>query len=423
MKENILHYIWQFGHFNTQNLTTTDGRKLEIFAFGNKNTHQGPDFSEAKIKIEDIAWAGHVEIHVLASDWLKHGHAQDYENVILHVVYENDTQINYQNNTSIPTLELKNYVDSTILEICNKLLDTNDDIACASQWQSISNISKIFMYDRVLTQRLERKANIILDIFQKSNFDWEQTCYHVLLTNFGFKTNAPAFGRLAELLPYKLVQKHTDNRILIESLLYGVGGFLSENPLDLYHQELTHQFDFLKSKYQLNTILSIHEWKFFRLRPPNFPTIKIAQIAAILQNMSSLLQPFLDCKSVSDLKQNLDIKPHPYWQNHYNFDKLSKTKISSIGGQSIENVIINTVCQIKSGYGIWKDEQEYITDAIQLLETLPPENNYINRKWLDLDYKAKNAYDSQSQIELYTNFCTQKKCLECGIGNEILKRN
>lgn len=422
MKENILHYIWQFGHFNTSNLKTTDNLSIEIFKFGNKNSHQGPDFSEAKIKIEAIEWAGNVEIHVLSSDWLKHGHTDDYDNVILHVVYENDVQIFYKNGKIIPTLELKKYINSNVIEKCNQLLNTNEDILCASQWHEVSNISKVFMYDRVLTQRLERKAVGIKEIFEKSNFDWEQTTYHVLLQNFGFKTNAFAFGRLAELLPFKIIKKHTDNRILIEAMLYGVAGFLEEPPQDLYQQELTSQFAFLKSKYQLNTILSIHEWKYFRLRPPNFPTVKIAQIAGILQNMDSIHSVFLSCNSMAEIKKNFEIKPLPYWQNHYNFNKISKTKIANIGNSSIENVIINSVCQIKSAYGLWKDEREYITEAIQLLESLPAENNYINRKWQDLQYKAQNAYDSQSQIELYTNFCLQKKCLECGIGNEILGR-
>ncbi|TAG52850.1 MAG: DUF2851 family protein [Cytophagales bacterium] len=422
MKEDILQYIWQFGHFDRTNLQTTDGLAVQIYKSGFKNTNQGPDFAEAKIKIDNIDWAGNIEIHIQSSDWNKHGHSEDYENVILHVVYENDAFIEYKNGKKIPTLELKNIINKNILTNCNSLLNQKDDILCAFEWHQISNISKISMYDRVLTQRLERKAEIIQNVFKETLMDWEQTSYQILLQNMGFKTNADAFGRLAQLLPFKIIQKNTENRLSIEALLYGVGGFLSSNPVDEYQQELKKVYDYLKIKYNLQHSLLLSEWKFFRLRPSNFPTVKLGQLAGILQNISSVHSQFLACKSYKDVKQSFEIKPLPYWQKHYNFGKISKNKISNIGSQAIENVIINTICQIKAAYGIWKDEHQYITESIQLLESLPAEDNFINRKWETLSFKPKNAYDSQAQIELYNNFCLKKKCLSCSIGNEIINK-
>lgn len=425
MREDVLQYLWQFGNFSSKTIKTTDNEIIEIFSKGILNINEGPDFLHAKIKIGEIEWIGSVEIHVKSSDWDLHNHTNHkaYENVILHVVYENNKPIYDSKNKLIPTLELKYFIDNEALNKYQALINSKSEIACEHHFSKIKSITKLSMFDRVLHRRLERKANEILIQFQKYNSDWEQTCYHFLLRNFGFKTNADTFSRLAELLPYKIIQKQTENRIQIEALLFGVAGFFDESPKDDYQKELAKEFEYLSSKYNLKTRLNRSEWKFFRLRPHNFPTVRISQLAGILQQNQSLHRVFFELKEPNEVASIFKIKPSPYWQKNINFGVLSKRNLLFSGQQSIENVVINTICQIKAGYGIWKDNSDLIAESVSLLETLPAENNKITRIFESLGSKPKTAYDSQSQIELFNEFCLPKKCLKCSIGQEILKEN
>lgn len=394
MREDVLQYLWQFGDFSTKKIFTSENERIEVFSKGILNINEGPDFLQAKIKIADIEWVGSVEIHVKSSDWDLHKHSEHsaYKNVILHVVFENNKPIFDQYKKKIPTLELKNIVDNEIILKYQSLMNAPSAIACEKYYATTKYITKISMFDSVLHRRLERKASDILLQLQKYNSDWEQTCYHFLLRNFGFKTNADAFSRLAELLPYKIIQKHIENRIQIEALLYGVAGFLDETPRDNYQKELTNEYAYLAAKYTLKNKLILSEWKFFRLRPPNFPTIRISQLAGILQHNQNLHRLFFESINPSKLATIFKIKPSPYWQKNINFDSISKQKLLFSGKQAIENVVINTICHVKAAYGIWKDKQDLIGEAILLLETLPAENNNITRLFEKLGEKPKKCF-------------------------------
>lgn len=425
MREDILQYLWQFGNFSTKPIFTSENEKIEIYSKGILNINEGPDFLHAKIKIGEIEWAGSVEIHVKSSDWNLHKHSNHkaYENVILHVVYENNKPIFDAKNKLIPTLELKQIIDNEMLKKYYALINNQSTLACASHFSNIESVIKLSMFDGVLHRRLERKAVEIITQFQKYNADWEQTCYHFLLRNFGFKTNAEPFARLAELLPYKIIQKQSENRIQIEALLFGIAGFLDETPKDDYQKELTKEFAYLCSKHNLTNKLNRSEWKFFRLRPHNFPTVRIAQLAGILQHNQNLNRVFFETKKTKEIAIIFKINPSPYWQKHINFGDLSKRNLLFSGKQSIENVVINTICQTKAAYGIWKDNSDLIADSVLLLENLPAEDNKITRIFENTGTIPKSAYDSQAMIELYNEFCVQKKCLKCSIGQTILKEN
>lgn len=425
MSENFLYFIWQQQYFNKKKLTSISGDAIDIVFQGYLNHNAGPDFSDAKITIEGIKWAGSVEIHVKSSDWLKHNHQKDktYDNVVLHVVWEFDKAICRTDGTEIPTLELKNRIDSQLLERSNQLVGNNDSISCTSQLTEIDSLIKLSMMDRVLIQRLERKALEVVDIYKSTNNNWEECAYRLLSKNLGFKTNAQPFEQLANAIPINRLRKHSNSQLQIEALLFGQAGFLDKIESD-YQQELEYEYRFLAQKYQLsNKKINIEQWKFARLRPANFPTIRLAQLAVIIKNTTNLFSALVEAGKYKEVEKLFKIESSDFWKHHYRFgsESESKSKITSIGKLSIENIIINTIAPLLVAYGKSIDRQEYVDKAINLLESTSAENNRITRMWSELDEKPTNAFDSQAQIELYNNFCQKKKCLQCEIGIQTLK--
>jgi len=268
---------------------------------------------------------------------------------------------------------------------------------------------------------LENKSKRILDFAKATNYDWEETAYRVLGRNFGFSLNAETFQQLTEHLPLKFISKHSSNPQQIEALVFGVGGFLDE-PVDEYQEILKKEFDFLRQKYNLNDNLHRTHWKFGKMRPSNFPTVRMAQFSTILATNQKLFSLFNQVDNVKELKKELTLNPSAYWQEHYDFGKKVKKGSNALGTSSFENLTINSVAPLLAAYSIYTDQSILMEKAIGLLEELPPEKNRYTNKWTALGRPAKSAFDSQAQITLYQDFCNKKNCLNCGIGNWIFNK-
>jgi Protein of unknown function (DUF2851) len=422
ISERLLQYIWQFQRFDFQDLKTDSGEKLQVLNVGQFNTNAGPDFLEAKIQIGEILWAGNIEIHINSNDWLLHKHDSnlDYDNVILHIVWENNGEIKRNNDVNIPTLCLKSRVNPKLIADYESLINNSATIPCFSQFQQINSITKMLMLEKILVNRLERKAEIVLKMLGTNHGDWEETTYQLLAKTMGFGLNSIPFERLAQIIPLKILQKHSHSINSIEAALFGAAGFL-ENPHDEYSTSLKNEYKFIKAKYSIDHQIGKHEWKFMRLRPANFPTVRIAQFAQIIQNTKSLFSYFLMFEDVSILKKMFKTKPTTYWESRYNFGESSSEKQIGIGDGTIENILINAVVPILVAYSIAKNDSNYIEKSMNLLEKLKPEKNKITRFWDELEFSSKNAFDSQASIELFNKYCSKKACLSCNIGTALLK--
>jgi hypothetical protein len=425
MQEYYLHYLWQFQYFDKKELVTCQGDPLIILHPGTRNEHAGPDFLNSSMIIDGITWHGHVELHVKSSDWKLHKHQQDaaYNNVILHVVWEYDQPIERKDHTLLPTLQLQDKVNPQLWQQYEQLMHSQYTIPCAGQFQQVDEIIKTSMLDKALFQRLTHKNNLVYQLLTNNQGDWEATAYQLLAYNFGFKVNSQSLLELSLVLPWKIIAKHTQHITQLEALLLGQAGLLvtDSGQEDAYLDQLTQEYIYLKHKYQLITdTFNKGRWKFFRLRPANFPTIRIAQFAQLLHWNPHLFNLFIH-SPVEELTKKLAVIQSTYWQQHYQFARPSKVKIPGLGRHSIENILINTVVPLLVAYGKSQDEQTYIDKAIDLLQSLPAERNKITRYWQTLGMSVNNAFDSQALIELFNNFCTKKKCLSCNIGITLLK--
>lgn len=423
MQEAFLHYIWRHQYFDKSALKSHENETIKIKSPGFYNENAGPDFQEAQIEIGSILWSGSVEIHIKSSDWIVHHHENDkaYDKVILHVVWEDDKKVLRTDNSSIPTLELKNLVNIGLIEKYNKLVQSPvSSIPCEQQFSSISDLTKLSMLDKVVMERLSLKSIKVIDILNQTKGDWEETAYRLLVQSFDLKVNADNFEQLARTLPFKLVKKHNSSLKSIESLLFGISGFLESHLQDPYQAELKKEYDFLKHKYDLPEVIDLAQWRFLRLRPANFPTIRLAQLATVLHNCDSVFQQFISLNDCIDLKGWLRKSPSDYWKDHYNFDKLSSNKNGGIGNQTYDLIIINTITPLLVAYGKYVDNQAYIDKAIAILEKVKNENNRTVQLFDDLGFKSKSAFDSQGFIHLYNHYCIKKRCLSCSIGTSIV---
>ena len=426
MKEDFLYYVWKLQYFNKQDLRTLQGDKLVVLNPGTHNTHAGPDFLHSSIVINDIIWHGHVEMHVCASAWHQHKHQLDpaYENVVLHVVWEHDRPIHQQDGSPLPTLVLQGRVAPQLLQQYQELLHNKTDIPCANRFAHVAPIIKTAMSERALFQRLTNKNNLVYQLLDNNQGNWEETAYQLLAYNFGFKVNSSALLNLSLSLPLRIINKHVKNLLQLEALLLGQAGLLvaKTSAPDDYLEKLAKEYAYLAHKYQLKmSTLHPMQWKFFRLRPANFPTIRIAQLAQLLHQHPQIFY-LLGHTPPADLYKQLAVTQSAYWQQHYQFGKPSKANIPGLGKASIENIMINTIVPLLVAYGKSKDEQVYIDQAMALLQSLPAERNAITSQWEALGMPVGSAFDSQGLIELFNNFCTKKKCLVCNIGGALMQR-
>jgi hypothetical protein len=424
MNESFLHYIWQFQYFDKKELRCSTGEDLAIFNPGQKNTHAGPDFYNAKLKLDSIEWAGSVEIHIQSSGWREHRHQDDpaYENVVLHVVWEENERIIRKDGTLLPTLELKTRVAPAFLLQYKRIVHSRNKIPCANAIASVPDVIRISMLDKALMSRLESKADNILKAFEKSNADWEETCYQMLCRNFGFKVNTEPFLQLAQSLPYKILMKHSDRLEQMEALIFGQAGFLNETINDPYYLLLKREYTLLKKKYDLaRRQMNKAQWRFLRLRPANFPSVRLAQLASVLHHQKNMFSKIITALSWKEMMPVFSVKPSAYWLYHYQFFKKQKKEIPSLGRMSTENILINSIVPILVAYGKSKGDQRFTDRAIRLLQETGAEKNNILRSWDALGLGSSTAFDSQALIELHNSFCMRRRCLDCNIGFSLLQ--
>lgn len=424
MKESILHFTWKFQLLDNKKIRTTEDEKIEVLDPGTHNHNSGPDFIDARLRIGSTLWAGNIEIHSKASDWFAHKHDIDpaYKNVILHVVFKNDLSSAKSAALNIPVLELQNFISQNLLEQYDHLMKSRLWIACLDSIHLADEMTRISWQNRLVVERLQKRYNTIIQLVEKNKNDWLESFYQFLARNFGFNINSDAFEMLAESIPLKLFSKHKHNHFQIEALLFGQSGILSQDMKDDYPKTLFTEYVFLKKKYGLND-LSNNIWKLAKLRPTNFPTIRISQFADLLSKSSKLFSMILETKDLKEIYKFFNIEASDYWNDHYLFDKLTEKKSKKkIGKKSIENIIINTIVPYLFVYGKERDLHSIKERAIVFLEKLPPENNSILVRWQELGFRNKNSADSQALLHLKKHYCDKKLCLQCGIGTKILRK-
>lgn len=420
MKEEFLQFIWKHSLFNKNDLKTTDGRPVEIITTGQPNTDSGPDFFNAKIRIGETTWAGNIEIHQKSSHWYRHRHNTDaaYDNVILHVVELNDSPVLIKSQ-ALPTLEIRYPIE--ILENYEQLLRSAKWIACEEQLPEYDPFLIRFWFSAIMIERLESKTTDILSILEQNKNNWNDTFYQLLARNFGMKTNALPFEMLAKSLPLQILSKHKNDLFQIEALLFGQSGLLNETLLgDDYYLSLRKEYSYLYKKYSLNGMES-HLWKFMRLRPINFPTVRIAQLAMLIHHSSALFSRILETENIEDLRKLFDVKASEYWDTHYSFNKVSKDNHQKVLGETaFNNLVINTIVPLLFVYGDQHLDQAMKDRALLMLEKLEPESNQIIRKWEELGIESRSAFETQALLQLKNKYCDEKKCLNCQLGAKII---
>lgn len=420
MTEELLQYIWNQKHFPPTGLVTTSGEPVEVIDTGLHNRDAGPDFFNARVKIGETTWAGNVEIHQKSSDWRNHKHQNDsaYDSVILHVVAKADGTVVRKNGEEIPCMVLP--VDEKLEKNYHYLRDSNDWIPCAKKFPVVDPfIIRIGMH-AIMVGRLQGKLQQVDEALSQTKGNWNEAFYRLLARNFGFNVNAMPFEMLAKSLRLTILGKHRKNLVQLEALLFGQAGMLKEEvPDDPYHHSLKKEYAFLAAKYGLKAMES-HLWKFMRLRPVNFPTIRIAQFAALVNQSHSLFSYILDCGSLTIIKKLFTAKASEYWDNHYTFNKLSKGDQKRLGESAINTIVINTVVPFLFAYGEIQNKQELKDRALGYLEEILAETNAIIKGWKNFGVEARSAFDSQALLQLKKAYCEHKRCLECQIGKEII---
>jgi hypothetical protein len=423
MSEAFLHYLWQFQYFDKHELQTTSGDPIQIFYPGIRNTDAGPDFQNARLKIAGMEWIGSAEIHIQASGWMEHKHHRDpaYENVILHVVWQSDMNIKRADGSLLPTLALMPRVDQNLFHSYQRLVNSPEEIPCSQFIAHVEDFVKVGMMDKVVLDRLESKSLRILNMLGKNRNDWEETCFQVLARSFGYKINAEPFEQLARLLPYKVLRKHADKLLHVEALLFGQAGFLEDDFEHEYYRLLSREYNLLRQKYKLSDRrLNKAQWKFLRLRPANFPTVRLAEFAALVFYRPALFSTILENETYKNLESMFSLKQSEFWNEHYTFSKSAREPVNGMGLSSIGTIIINAVAPLLVAYGKSKGEQQYVDRAIAILQQTPTESNTIVSHWKQLGFKSRTAFDSQALIELQNSYCNKRRCLDCNIGASLI---
>lgn len=419
--ESLLHYVWRYKLYPAGTLQTIQGFSLEIIDPGIYNTNAGPDFFNAKIKIDNRIWVGNVEIHCRASDWYRHNHEKDkaYESVILHVVEVSDKEVENKKKQIIPQWEMP--VSKYIRDNYHTLIHSTLEIPCSSK---LINIDSIYISDwknALLSERLERKTNSIQLYLEQYKNDWNEVFYITLARYFGFGINNDIFERLAKSLPLYCIGKHADSSFQVEALFFGQAGLLEESIEDEYYRSLQKEYLFLRKKYKLNP-LEAHNFKSLRMRPNNFPHIKIAQLANLVRSVPQLFSKLLIVNNIRDYAPFFISELPEYWMTHYLFGKESPRKPKVLGNSAIQILLINVLVPILFAYGKEKGSIVYMEKAFQLLESLPPERNHIITNYSQIGLKANNAADTQAIIQLKKEYCEKKKCIYCRIGFRLLAK-
>lgn len=416
LQERLLQFIWQHQYFDRQAITSTGGEAIQIQNPGTINRNQGPDFENARIRIGQTDWAGKVELHVRSSDWDRHGHASDpqYNNVILHVVWEEDRRVN-----DIPVLELQGRVPGLLLQHYERLMHQSAFIACEDIYQPLPDLVWTAWRERLLTERLLRRMQEMEPLLQQTKFDWEQLCWRMLARNFGMRLNADAFDDMARSLPLTLIARHRPDRFQLEALLMGQAGLLKGPFHDHYPRSLQKEYKALARKYNLSPI-SI-PCVYLRMRPVNFPGIRLSQLAALLQKQDRLFAAIRDSASVKDIRELASVSASQYWETHFRFDEPAAASPRQTGDMLTDSVVINTAIPLLFAYAHTRNDQRLLEKALHWFGELRPEKNHIVMAYQQLGLPAESSADSQALLELKKHYCEAHRCLECAIGNFLLK--
>ena len=417
MKEEFIYYLWE-NRLLHLDLKTTDNEEITILSVGIRNHDSGADFVNARIKIGDALWAGQVEIHVRASDWFKHNHHNDanYDSVILHVVYENDTD-----SLKIPTLEIKDKFDLSIFHKYNWFFGSRNWIPCGEFVGGVQNFTLISWLDRMLVEHLENECKELDFKLKNNQYDWEQAFYQRLMRYFGLKVNNDSFEYLSRLLPLNLLLRHIDNEDYVNAMFFGCAGFLDKDFEEDYPSLLKRDFKMLRSKFGLK-VMPLSNWKFLRLRPPNFPTIRIAQLAKIITKNGNMFSKIRDADDIQEIKDLFDIELNSYWDNHFQFDKTSKVERRKILGKTaVDLIIINAIVPMLFYYGHTHSLESYKEKAMSFLEQIEAEDNLIIRNFQNSGVVLQNAFQTQAILYMYKYYCKRRRCLECRIYSVLSK--
>jgi len=423
MTEAFLHYLWKYRLFSKNKLFTTEGEPIEVLNPGRHNTDAGPDFLDARIKIGDTLWAGHVELHFKSSAWNSHGHSSDstYDNVVLHVVYENDRDIPSNKSGNLPALELKNRFDPRLWENYQELVNSLQWISCSHRLKEVPAFTVLNWLDALLVERLQSKTEIVSQLLEENDNDWEESFYQRLAYNFGLKVNAETFLSLARSLPLQVIRKHRDSQLQVEALLYGQSGMLQPGMKDPYGKDLYREYRFLRLKFRLEPV-TYASWKFLRLRPPSFPTVRLAQLAALLHHHQNLFSKILEAENYETLQSLFEADVSSYWKTHHRFGKPSIPNEKLIGESFFHSVLINTVLPFLFAYGRFKQEEEKCERAMKFLERIPAEDNKVIRMWKEHGIQPTHAGHSQALLQLKTFYCEPKNCVICSIGQTLITK-
>ncbi len=422
MNEALLQTIWKYKLVGQSQFIGTKNEAIEIISIGEHNQDSGPDFFNSKINVDGVVLAGNVEIHIKTSDWLKHKHQQNkvYDNLILHVVFEHDVELEQNRLHNVSVIELKSYIKPSLLQQYQAIEFSKQPIACGKSITSFPEFEWNMWLERLAITRIEAKTETIFNLFEHYQHHYEDTLFVLLCRNFGFKINNDAFELLGKSLPYSILKKYADNINQLESLLFGVAGFLEDTFTDTFPKILQNEFEFLKQKHQL-VALQKEQWKFSKTRPVNFPTIRLSQLASIIHKQKSLYHLLETKASLVVLKDFFSAETSAYWQTHFKFDSLSDNSIKNLGDSAFHSIVINTIVPFLVFIGKQTTNDSYTDYALDLLTQLPPEENSKTNYYKALGIKTTNALQSQAQIHLYDHFCAPKSCLQCNVAKFLLK--
>ena len=423
IKEDFIHFLWKTKRFDMENLRTTQGQPVQIFKFGNYNLDSGPDFLNGQVQIDKTLWIGNVEMHVNASDWLRHNHQTDpaFHNVILHVVWKEDKPVFNHAGDRLPCLEIRNRVPSGISKKYKRLMQNALWIPCQHQFNEISEGIKGIWMEQLLVERLEQKTVLVQQILNATQNDWEETFYQLVARYFGSRINQEPFHKVAETVPLRILARHRDSLLQLEALFLGQANFLNDPFNDAYPQKLKKEYHFLKKKYNL---ISVPEsmWQFSRMRPAGFPTVRLVQLARLIHQTRHLFSKALAARNVKEVENMFRLEVSNYWLTHFIPDKASPKRNKKLGRQIVHSLLINAVVPVLFWYGHSRQDERIRNKALEFLAELPAEENKIIRNWRQVGFHPADGRHSQALIQLKNYYCDKKRCLECAIGNNLLKR-
>lgn len=417
MTERLLQYIWEHQYYNRSGLATAEGETVTVLSPGTYNTNQGPDFLDARIRIGQVTWSGSVELHLHTSDWNRHAHENDphYSNVVLHVVWKDDGPAN-----DLPVLELQHRIPGLLLERYDRLLHSGEFIPCGNKIGMMNDAAWHDWKERLVGERLLRRSEMTETFLRQNNYHWAETFWWLLARSFGSRLNADFFESLARSIPLSILARHKNQLHQLEALLLGQAGLLNGRWEEDYVILLQREYQFLQHKYGL---IQVHgQPLFLRMRPVNFPTVRLAQLAMLIHQTSHLFTRVKDAAELKEIYQWLDITANDYWHYHYRLGEVAGFKPKKVGTVMIESIIINTIIPVLYTYGHFYKEETIRQRMLRWLTALPAESNSIIEGYAALGITTMNAFDTQAMLELKSSYCNEMRCLDCAVGNALLKR-